>query len=378
MESQPYDEKNCNYSINVTIDAAELVMYSNAQVVVITILLPIILVIGLLNNVAFVYVVVRVQCMKTVTNLCLVNLAISDLAFLAIAIGDKLWAYIHSPIYTDYSHTGLFGCIFTELAINTTYFASLCFVTLVALERYYAVCRPQKERGAAAMRTFRWLLIGSWAMALVVSATFIPAYSKLRKLCVTWPNVEPYNTWPEQFQWCEPVHPRIRKYSDSFRAIPFFIAFIVNVYLFVGIVRGLNEAVERAKMMGKRDKNIKLRNQITWMLIVNGLVFFLCLAPFEIISILKATGTFKQNTLLENVGMHFAQMLAYINSVINPVIYTAMSTRYRAAFINGLLPAQCRQRWQGLGVQNSNVTGHVSVSNSNVLIENVNGNHGRH
>ncbi|XP_063956462.1 cholecystokinin receptor-like [Lytechinus pictus] len=374
FDNGSYDSTCDEFFANVSLDAADLISYSDAQVVITTVLLPIVLVVGLINNIAFIYVVVRVQCMKTITNACLVNLAMSDLLFLTIAIGDKIWAYVHSPITPDHSHLGLIGCIFTEISVNTTYFASLFFVTLVALERFYAVCRPQKERGSAAMRTFRWLLIGSWATAGLLSATFIPAYSKIRNFCALWPDVEPYNTWPTKFQWCEPIQDWTKIYTDSVRAIPFFIAFFINVFLFVGIVRGLNQAVERAKIMGKRDKNVKLRNQITWMLIVNGLVFFLCLAPFEIISIMKAMGSFKSTTMLEQVAMHFAQILAYLNSLINPVIYMAMSTRYRAAFINGLLPAQCRQRWQSLGLQSS--TAHISMTNSNVHHEHVNGNYG--
>ncbi|XP_071504237.1 somatostatin receptor type 2-like [Diadema antillarum] len=368
-------DMSCDGSFNMSREAAMLLSYSEAQVLVITIFLPIVLIIGLINNIAFIYVVVRVQCMKTITNTCLVHLALSDLIFLTIAIGDKIWAYVNSPINPDHSHLGLAGCIIVELTVNTTYFAALFFVTLVALERFYAVCRPQKERGMKAMRTFRWLQLGSWATAALLSATFIPAYSKITTLCASWPEGEPFQTWPEKFQWCSPVKAWTRDYTESVRAIPFFVAFFINVFLFAGIVRGLNKAVERARLTGKRDKNIKLRNQITWMLIVNGLVFFLCLAPFEIISILKAVGKYDTTTMSEEIGMQFSQMLAYLNSLINPVIYTAMSTRYRAAFINGLLPAQCRQRWQSIGFQNS--TGHISMTNSNIHNhhEHVNGKH---
>eukprot|EP00057_Strongylocentrotus_purpuratus_P010318 XP_011664792.1 PREDICTED: allatostatin-A receptor-like [Strongylocentrotus purpuratus] len=79
------------------------------------------------------------------------------------------------------------------------------------------------------------------------------------------------------------------------------------------------------------------------MLVVNGLIFFICLVPFEIFSILQAVNLIRDGdeplfSKRVTVPLRYvAQAMSYINSVVNPVIYIAMSRRYRDAFKDSLL-----------------------------------------
>ena len=332
MESTGNDTELRCYEVGE--DGVELLGYTSAQKSTVTIILPIVLTFGILNNVAFLFVVFRVRGMKTVTNACLANLAVADMIFLTTAIGQRLYNYCKSPIYPDATPVGLVGCELGNLTKSTTYLAALCSVTLVSMERYEGVCHPQRSHNRAGKKTYRWLLLASWLGALLVSATFIPSYLKYTTTCVIWP--EGYKHWPTTWSTCDPMESWLTYYKHVVQTIPFIVAFIANVALYVNIVRGLNASVRRGRLTRIKDKNVKIRNQIAWMLIVNGLVFFLLLAPYECLSLVKAIFARNYSPPAVMVEEMF-KCLSYLNSAINPVIYISMSSRYRCAFCAAFL-----------------------------------------
>ncbi|XP_022079559.1 kappa-type opioid receptor-like [Acanthaster planci] len=327
-----YTNPICSDTFQVAANATDLLSYSPAARTTITVFLPILLIFGILNNIAFLIVVFRVRGMKTVTNACLANLAIADIIFLVTAIGQRLYTYCKSPIYADAAPIGLVGCELGNLTKSTTYLAALCSVTLVSMERYEGVCHPQRSHNRTGTKTYRWLLLASWLGALTVSATFIPSYLKYETVCLIWP--EEFSHWPGTWSTCNPVERWWTIYTHVAQTIPFIVAFFINVALYVNIVRGLNASVRRARLTSLKDKNARLRNQIAWMLIVNGLVFFVLLGPYEILSLVKAVTPMGTTAVLEEIF----KCLSYTNSAINPVIYISMSSRYRAAFGVVFLP----------------------------------------
>ena len=74
------------------------------------------------------------------------------------------------------------------------------------------------------------------------------------------------------------------------------------------------------------------RNQVARMVVLNGLVFFLCQVPFQISNIY----IYSNSTILtksEEVSLLWAaRLLGGINASINPLIYTAANSKYRRAF----------------------------------------------
>jgi len=76
--------------------------YDEVGAFVVSVIMPCILCLGCISNVAFIIVFVRVRSMRTTTNVYLVNLACADLAFLLSVISDKLIRYSVSPFSADY------------------------------------------------------------------------------------------------------------------------------------------------------------------------------------------------------------------------------------------------------------------------------------
>ena len=315
----------------------EYILYTSAIQVVITVLLPILLVVGSLDNLAFIYVVYTIQKMKTPTNICLINLAAADIVYLISGITRRLWLYSQSANRHDDSPIGQSGCIVFNVITNTAFFASISFITMVSIERYFKVCKPLKTRGRsqARQRLFKIILPLLWIIALGYSLSFIPDNLTVRTVCIDWSSAgKEFSSIPPLWIICRPYDSEAYKIYRSFaQFLPFFTAFIVSVVLYGIIIHRLHTTAKRSTAKGKK---IQIRNQVAWMLIVNGTVFFLLLAPSEFLHLIDGFVAIIPNAKpIDGVDKTITKItmpFSYLNSVINPIIYIAMSSRYRKAF----------------------------------------------
>ena len=308
--------------------------------------LPIVLAIGIVGNVAFIYVVWRAPKMKTITNFYLVCLSIADILFLISAIGSKLWLYIGSPLTPDDGPLGAPGCILVNFVASTTYIVSLIFITLVSLERFWGVCRPHRKKDTT--RKVFIIIAVSTVLSAMLSATFMPSFAAVAVECFVWPEGKPYDTWPRTRLFCEPIKRWHDLYTNGSQTIPFFISLVVNVILYDQIIRGLNKSMKslQGKMSSRKQRDAHTRNQVARMLVINGVIFFVCLAPFELMSlfymIIDLRGSnFQTPRKLVTIMLYISRAMSYVNSAVNPFIFTALSTKYREAFKQVIVPKKC-------------------------------------
>ena len=128
---------------------------------------PILTVIGLLANSAFLFVLYRIPNMRTVTNFYLANLALADGIILVSATGYYLWEYLSSSVYKGIVDGSTVVC---KYLLNTllfvshfAYFTAVFLVTAVSAERYLALCHPLQHR---------WLSTKSRAIKVVTMIWF--------------------------------------------------------------------------------------------------------------------------------------------------------------------------------------------------------------
>lgn len=343
-------------AIELDVNGASGLLYTDLQVAMFRYVLPLVFIGGVFNNSAFIYVVVHSQNMQTTTNKCLVHLAVADLLFLIVGVGEKFWGYAYSQITPDDTPYGPVGCSCFKVARSTAYFASLAFITVVSVERFYAVCKYQKKRNA---NTYRNVIILCWLASFLLALSFIPSIANFHCFHVTWPNEQPFKDFGTLWLICMPYGDGITIYTDAVQTIPFFVLLVVNVCLYCCIISGLNTAIKRAHLTGKRLRNTEIRNQIAWMLIANGIIFFSLLSPREIYFVIKTfvhgdsavSETWKAVTEITGV-------LSYVNSGINPVVYSILSSKHRKAFQDAFLPDKCNPSLK----QNSNHTDYIQPS----------------
>ena len=335
----PPDGPKCDYVLDLTNEErAAAFLYLPQEKWLYLFLLPLILTLGVIINSLFLFVIGSLKEMQTSTNFYLANLAFADVLFLSVSIGQMVSQYVYSPIRRDWLRSGSsIGCCMLNFVVYHTYFASIFLVTLIAIERFYAVCWPLKHRPITGKRRSLKLTAGTWAIAAVFAGLYLFRLAVFQLVCLRWPDKEEYWHLPEVMGTCTPLYAWTNIFSSLTLVIPFYIAFFVNCILYYLIVRTLtirtsDENELTASSSSHAIDSVKVRNNIAKMLIVNGVVFFVCQAPFQSTAFGSAIVDVVRDEPVLNYKQYLiwtwtAAILLYFNSVVNPVIYNVMSSR---------------------------------------------------
>ena len=319
---------------------AEAFLHNSVDRVMISKVLPLIFAIGLAGNVAFLFSLLRVKWMRTVTNYYLANLAIADVSFLVVVVGEKIIAYRMTEI-AAHMVFGQAGCLIANTLRRLVFFSSLFLVTLVSLERYYAICKPVQHWALNGKGQTLKLVAGCWALASVFALILVPSTSNLQmNRCVVWPDTPRFKDFPVEFGYCSSLYSNIwLPVSEGITIVPFIIALVANTFFYTRILMNLHSrTLSKSGSVGKSAQNVEILHQVARMLIINGSVFFLCLAPYQLMNFTRMiiSSTNKSYLLpqdkIKNLVWIF-RILVYLNSVINPIVYMATSPRYRHGFI---------------------------------------------
>ncbi|XP_022084481.1 neuropeptides B/W receptor type 1-like [Acanthaster planci] len=325
-------------------------LYNPTDTAITSVVNPCILALGLIGNLAFLFVMLRIRRMWTVTNIYLINMAVADTAFLTIAVSEKLANFYNSPVTLDRSALGRAGCIITYALLDLNYFASVFLVTLVSLEKYYAICRPVQHRVIGGKKRTARLIVGAWLLALAFSLALLPAWAVYVKVCTIWPQTEEYQHFPQHIGKCRAITDWYDEFHNGFQTVPFFLALFSNLFFYVKIIKSLSTRITSVapEQSARNVQRQKIRNQVAVMLIANGVAFFVCLAPFQLTSFSLTISGLTGNNLLTpdqiNTLVWVARIFTYINPVINPVIYNLTNQRYRTAFFEAFTCRAFRKR----------------------------------
>ena len=300
---------------------------------------PIVTTIGLLINLSFFFVMYRVKEMQTVTNFYLGNLAAADVALLVTGGLQFIVTGINSPRFTiNYSFRTAAGCIATTLFGYGAYFASVFLVTIVMFERYMAICHPLKHRMIRGKGRAVRMSVATWLVSLGMGScgTF---NSDLKIYCVEWQDSSGtihIDTIPVCTPY--PVAEVMNSITIIMDLCQYIIAIVFGTYMMTHIIYTLSnrEITGGGDGTEKTASFDKARNQVARMLIINGVVFFFCLTPFEIYNIDFFFNVITGYHLITNPTAYLvigwggrATML--LNSTINPVLYNMTNSRYRNA-----------------------------------------------
>ncbi|XP_016299978.1 thyrotropin-releasing hormone receptor-like [Sinocyclocheilus anshuiensis] len=291
---------------------------------------------GIVGNVMVILVVLTTKHMRTPTNGYLVSLAVADLMVLIAAglpsIADSLfgsWIFGHA------------GCLcityFQYLGIN----ASSCSITSFTIERYIAICHPIKAQFLCTLSRAKKIIFGVWV--------FTSLY------CVMWL----YLSDIQQVLYRDvTIITCAYKVSRNLYLPIYFFDFGIFFVLPLTLATVLYGLIARILFLNplpsdpKEDKNgqdnfskaqkNKIKNssrcssttaasrrQVTKMLAVVVILFAVLWMPYRSLVVVNS---FLQEAYLDTWFLLFCRTCVYLNSAINPLIYNAMSQKFRAAF----------------------------------------------
>ena len=131
-------------------EVAELagLIYSPIENFLVSFAIPAVAIFGILSNMTFIFVLIRVKSMHTLVNIYLANLAIADVCALANILGRHGISFWSSQINLSLIEpfTKSWKCIVFNWEFYTCVNGSMLFVTLITIERYIAICKPMYHR----------------------------------------------------------------------------------------------------------------------------------------------------------------------------------------------------------------------------------------
>lgn len=359
------NESSCDLEINSTSEDLVDAVYQNYNRRIVTIVIPLVVIFGVLGNATFLFVICRVKQMRNMTNFYLANLAIADVLALTAASIQYFWSYaVSAPL--DVSLIGFtfetpFGCSIPAVLNYSCYFASIWFITLVATERFLAICHPFKHRMIRGKgRAFR-LVCGAWLLSFAMGA-FAGTNAGIQTICIDGPKGGPINDLPKRIPRCTPLCNECNTFLWAIDTIQFFIALMCNTLMYGMIIYILSARTMTSETNGclsqetTRVRNQENRDSVARMLSINAIIFFVCLFPYMILNINSLSGFIGNNF---KHGFEWVAKTAYLmNSASNPYIYSGVNKRYRQAFLKCF---GCDKSRQDTTMQMSYVTGTISV-----------------
>ena len=333
-------ELSCYIKVNSSDDNLQQYFYSGYNYNIVIIGIPVVVLMGVLGNISLLYVFCRIKRMRNITNFYLANLAIADVGVLMAASVQYFGSYMHSAPF-DVSEIGYtfqtpLGCALPNLLNYGFYFASIWFVTVVATERFRTVRWPLRHRVIQGKRRALRLVVGVWLISFSM-ASLAGNLAGIQVICIDGPSGGVLGDMPRNIFRCVALCAKCDLILWILDTCLFFTALVGNSVMYGIIICTLSKHTDltgtenNLSRLSIRKKK-RNRDQIAKMLIINAVVFFVCLLPFIIINVINIRGTTINNELRK--GIDWLARAAYLtNSTCNPYIYNGVNLQYRRAFL---------------------------------------------
>ncbi|XP_071814676.1 somatostatin receptor type 2-like [Apostichopus japonicus] len=310
---------------------------STFSMLILSAVLPVIAVIGILGNGAFIFLIWKVSSMRNTMNIILLNLAVADVIFLFVGTSEKFVNTLSSSVAGDkYFFGKIAQCWIIYPLFTVVSFTSLLLVSLLSVERYFAICRPLVHIKISGRRRTLCYVTLVWLSSFIITASIYPSYTDFITVCIVWPNDTTYENYPLIAGFCLSEDITWLSVGEIVQIFPFFIALIFNLVCFVKIILKLYRRLPSSvptmdDAMGTRQR--KSANAATRMLLVNGIAFFIFATPYHLVNLIQVFEIILPRFLPDIAGLKdsFVLML-YINSAINPYIYGMTNPFYRKAY----------------------------------------------
>ncbi|XP_023228073.1 cholecystokinin receptor-like [Centruroides sculpturatus] len=339
-------------------------------------LYSIIFIFAILGNSLVIITLAQNKRMRTVTNVFLLNLAISDLLLGVFCMPVTLIGGLLRDFVFGSAMCRLFPYL-QAVSVSVTVWT----LVAISLERFFAICRPLHSRRwqtvSHAYKVIAAIWIGSLSMMLPIAclSRLIPLRSQGKHKCrEVWPtdiSERIFNIYLDAALMAVPLIIMVLMYSLITRTLcsgvqmenhDFPLRLIrkhhsndfasscsnkKNLLVTKSHVSYQTFAVARSKtprhliIRGNLEKSQASKKRIVRMLFVVVVEFFVCWSPLYIVN---TWSLFDQEAVYSTIGysgVSIIQLLAYISSCCNPITYCFMHKKFRKSFVS---TCSCRRK----------------------------------
>ena len=280
-----------------------------------------IFVLGLLENSLVLLIIFAKKGHKTANEIFVVNLTISDIAFLSFASPVSIYNYFVRR------YASVFVCKFVYPMTTATFVVSIVTVSSMAVQRCFAILNPFKPR-IKRKTLFVWLA-AIWILSFLSVIPQIIATSSL--------------TCSEE--WSSQMHRQL--YTVFLFALQYVLPVIAIILSYIKIAIYVSSTNCNSNQLGRTDsqntRRAKEEMAIRRTIITILVMFLLCMLPNHVAYFLLDFGSEKQQSAAYTL-FKYVDIPTYLHSCVNPVIYGALSRQFREGYFRYLYRVCVRRK----------------------------------
>ncbi|MBN3311334.1 CCKAR protein, partial [Amia calva] len=337
-------------------------------------LYSLIFLLSVLGNSLIIAVLVRNKRMRTVTNIFLLSLAVSDLMLCLFCMPFTLIPNLMKDFIFG-SGVCKVAAYFMGISVSVSTFS----LVAISLERYSAICNPLQSRvwqtksHAFKVITVTWVVSFILMLPYPISSTLVPFTrdnNSTGNMCrLSWPSDVIQQSWYVflllilflipgvvmmtayglislelyrgiRFEINHRKSNRERKVSSSSSSIKHMDSdgcYIQKSKKKRVEMQPLPCANSKTKVSRVRSNsstaNLMAKKRVIRMLIVIVVLFFMCWMPIFTVNAWRAFDRLSADRLLSGAPISFIHLLSYTSACVNPIIYCFMNKRFRRGFL---------------------------------------------
>ncbi|KAJ8263029.1 hypothetical protein COCON_G00154860 [Conger conger] len=277
------------------------------------------------------FIVLRSKNMRTVTNLFILNLAVSDLLVGIFCMPTTLL----DNIITGWPF-GSLVCKMSGMVQGISVSASVFTLVAIAVDRFRCIVYPFKQKLTISTSTLIIVIIWVLAISIMCPSGVMLQVTKEQSIRVFLGDGNRTNP----FYWCRENWPNqeMRKIYTTVLFANIYLAplsLIVIMYARIGITL-FKTAVPTGGKLGQDNRQAvsKKKQRVIKMLLIVALLFILSWLPLWTLMMLSdyASLTEHQYRVINIYVYPFAHWLAFFNSSVNPIIYGFFNENFRRGF----------------------------------------------
>ncbi|XP_044054780.1 chemokine (C motif) receptor 1a, duplicate 1 [Siniperca chuatsi] len=291
-----YDDEVC--------EKGEVVKFGS---IVIPVFFSVVIALSITGNILVLVILALYENLKSLTNIFILNLAISDLVF---TTGLPFWAIYH-----------IWGWLFSEALCKivtfiffTGFYSSILFLTIMTIYRYLAVVHPlsdlstQKISSGVFVSVLLWMISIGAAMPSLLYSTLVSVPHK-----------------DKQSLGCEYKTTLWKNIGISQQNIFFLVAFAVMAFCYIRILGRIRKTRSHTK-----KRAVKLVFCIV-------AVFFIGWVPYNVVIFLRiladnVVAPFDkcEASIQLDYAFYVCRLIAFSHCCLNPVFYAFVGVKFRS------------------------------------------------